>query len=64
MALFWSTKFHEEPNDGMNCDRKILRTFNTFSAVIAQAARGLKRMEENPDVHQSIVGWNWILKSL
>ena len=40
------------------------RVFDTLGAAIAQAARGLKRMEENPDVLQSIAGWNWILKSL
>jgi transposase-like protein len=40
------------------------RVFDSLGAVIAQAARGLKGMEENPDVLQSIVGWNWILKSL
>lgn len=40
------------------------RVFDTLGAAIAQAARGLKRMEENPDVLQSIVGWDWILKSI
>jgi hypothetical protein len=38
--------------------------FDSLGAAISQAARGLKGMEENPYVHQSIVGWNWILKSL
>jgi len=40
------------------------RVFDTLGAAIAQAARGLKRMEENPDVLLSIVGGNWILKSI
>lgn len=40
------------------------RVFDTLGAAIAQAARGLKRMEENPDVLQSIVGWDWILRSI
>jgi transposase-like protein len=40
------------------------RVFDTLGAAIAQAAQGLKRMEENSDVLQSIVGWNWILKSI
>ena len=40
------------------------RVFDSLGAALAQAARGLKSMEDNPDVLQSIVGWNWILKSL
>jgi hypothetical protein len=38
------------------------RVFDSLGAALAQAARGLKCMEENPDVLQSIVGWNWIIK--
>jgi len=40
------------------------RVFDTLGAVIAQSARGLKHMEENSDMLHSIVGWNWILRSL
>lgn len=40
------------------------RVFDTLGVAIAQAARGLKRMEENPDVLQSVVGWDWILRSI
>jgi transposase-like protein len=40
------------------------RVFDTLGAVIAQSARGLKHMEENPDMLHSIVGWNSILRSL
>ena len=34
------------------------RVFDTLGAAIAQVARGLMRLEENPDVLQSIVGWD------
>ena len=40
------------------------RVFDSLGAAIAQTARGLMRLEEHPDILQSIVGWEWILKSL
>ena len=40
------------------------RVFDSLGAALAQAARGMKSMAQNPDALQSIVGWNWILKSL
>lgn len=40
------------------------RVFDTLGAALAQAARGLKRMEDNPAILRSIVGWDWILRSL
>jgi len=39
------------------------RVFDTLGAAIAQAARGLKRIKK-PAILQSIVGWDWILRSL
>ena len=40
------------------------RVFENLGAVIAQAARGLKKMEEHPDGLRSLTGWDWILKSI
>jgi transposase-like protein len=40
------------------------RVFDSLGAALAQAARGLKRMEEHPDILLSIAGWEWILRSL
>nr|WP_263053214.1 IS630 family transposase [Pelodictyon phaeoclathratiforme] len=40
------------------------RVFETLGAVIAQAARRLKKMEEHPDGLRSLTGWDWILKSI
>lgn len=40
------------------------RVFDTLGAAILQAARVLKEMEDNPDSVQSIIGWDWILKSI
>lgn len=40
------------------------QVFETLGAVIAQAARGLKKMEEYPDGLRSLTGWDWILKSI
>ena len=40
------------------------RVFDTLGAALAQAARGLKRMEDNPAILRSIAGWDWILRSL
>ena len=38
--------------------------FDSLGAAIAQAARGLKRLEESSDFLQSLTGWEWILRSL
>ncbi len=40
------------------------QVFETLGAVIAQAARGLKKMEEHPDGLRSLTGWDWILRSI
>lgn len=40
------------------------RVFDTLGAVIAQASRGLTQMENHPDILESIIGWDWILRSL
>ena len=39
------------------------RVFDSLGAAIAQAARGLKRLELNPGFLQSLTGWDWILGS-
>lgn len=39
------------------------RVFDSLGAAIAQAARGLKRLECNPGFLQSLTGWDWILGS-
>ncbi|MBW1700379.1 MAG: hypothetical protein JRK26_26795 [Deltaproteobacteria bacterium] len=39
------------------------RVFDSLGAAIAQAARGLKRLELDPEFLQSLTGWNWILSS-
>lgn len=39
------------------------RVFDSLGAAIAQAARGLKRLETMPEGLQSLTGWPWILGS-
>lgn len=39
------------------------RVFSCLGAAIAQAARGLKRLETNPEFLHSLTGWDWILGS-
>lgn len=39
------------------------RVFDSLGAAIAQAAKGLKRLEDSPDFLCSLTGWNWILRS-
>lgn len=39
------------------------RVFDSLGAAIAQAARGLKKMETNPASLHSLTGWDWILNS-
>jgi len=39
------------------------RVFDSLGAAIAQAARGLKRLELMPDGLRSLTGWPWILES-
>lgn len=39
------------------------RVFDSLGAAIAQAARGLKRLEDSPEALQSLTGWDWILSS-
>jgi len=39
------------------------RVFNTLGAAIAQAARGLNRLERMPEALRSLTGWPWILES-
>jgi transposase len=39
------------------------RVFDSLGAAIAQAARGLKRLERNSGFLQSLTGWDWILGS-
>jgi transposase len=39
------------------------RVFDSLCAAIAQAARGLKRLEQNTGFLQSLTGWEWILGS-
>lgn len=39
------------------------RVFDSLGAAIAQAARGLKRLENSPETLQSLTGWDWILSS-
>lgn len=39
------------------------RVFDSLGAAIAQAARGLKRLETSPEALRSLTGWNWILSS-
>jgi len=39
------------------------RVFDSLGAAIAQAARGLKRLENSPEALQSLTGWDWILSS-
>lgn len=39
------------------------RVSDSLGAAIAQAARGLNRLEQNPGFLQSLTGWEWILGS-
>jgi transposase-like protein len=39
------------------------RVFDSLGSAIAQAARGLKRLESMPEGLQSLTGWPWILGS-
>lgn len=39
------------------------RVFDSLGAAIAQAARGLKRLEDMPNFLRSLTGWDWILSS-
>jgi transposase-like protein len=39
------------------------RVFDSLGAAIAQAARGLKRLESAPKALRSLTGWSWILNS-
>jgi hypothetical protein len=39
------------------------RVFESLGAAMAQAARGLKRLEELPEFLRSLTGWDWILDS-
>lgn len=39
------------------------RVFDSLGAAIAQAARGLKRLQNASDFLHSLTGWGWILNS-
>jgi len=39
------------------------RVFDSLGAAIAQAARGLKRLQNSPAALRSLTGWNWLLSS-
>jgi hypothetical protein len=39
------------------------RVFESLGAAMAQAARGLKRLEDSAPALQSLTGWDWILSS-
>lgn len=39
------------------------RVFASLGAAMAQAARGLKRLENSPQLLRSLTGWKWILAS-
>jgi transposase-like protein len=39
------------------------RVFDSLGAAIAQVARGLKRLQDDPKSLQSLTGWDWILNS-
>jgi len=39
------------------------RVFDSLGAAIAQAARGLKRLETNAPALRSLTGWDWIIAS-
>lgn len=46
------------------CEKEFAnRVFDSLGAAIAQAARGLKRLENVPAFLRSLTGWHWILKS-
>lgn len=40
------------------------RVFASLGAAMAQAARGLKRLENSPELLHSLTGWEWILDSI
>lgn len=37
--------------------------FDSLGAAIAQAARGMRRLEHSSEALQSLTGWKWILES-
>lgn len=39
------------------------RVFDSLGAAMAQAAKGLKRLEQHPAFVQSMTGWEWVLSS-
>lgn len=39
------------------------RVFDSLGAAIAQAARGLQRLANDPEFLHSLTGWDWILRS-
>jgi transposase len=39
------------------------RVFDSLGAAIAQAVRGLKRLEDAPAALRSLTGWDWIIRS-
>ena len=39
------------------------RVFGSLGAAMAQAARGLRRLEQSGPALQSLTGWQWILES-
>jgi len=39
------------------------RVFDSLGAAMAQIARGLKRLQNDPKSLQSLTGWDWILNS-
>jgi hypothetical protein len=49
--------------DGLREKEFANRVFDSLCAAIAQAARGLKRLESAPKALRSLTGWNWILNS-
>jgi hypothetical protein len=40
------------------------RVFDSLGSAMAQAARGLKRLEKSPHSVKRLTGWPWILRSL
>jgi hypothetical protein len=40
------------------------RVFDSLGSAMAQAARGLKRLEDSPRSARRLAGWPWIIKSL
>ncbi len=39
------------------------RVFDSLGVAMAQAARGLRRLEQSGPALQSLTGWQWILES-